>query len=246
MAALKSQWFGDKHDYFKFDLWLELAEKVRGIGNLTYLPMLTPSVSPYEKGNRRERLYDFLQSCRHPSVNLMREFLKREGIAYHPYRDDDDKGFQEGSWNAYFRAVPREWLCDAAILIDPDTGLETKGDYWKRHPEKHITYQNISDVISGCSGNFMVVIFQFLQKAAGQRELDLTERTEKLSKILGSAISVSWIAEKTSNGLGELAFIVIGAAKVGADDQEKLLKDYAQKHDLRVGSVKGAQEIPAP
>lgn len=136
---MKNQWFGDRHDYFKYDLWLDLAEKVEGIRKLTYIPMLTPSAAPYEKGKRRERLYAFLQSWRLPecrSVMRMRDFLGAAPFEYRAYHDDDEAGFQDGSWDAYFGDVPQEWLRDAAILIDPDTGLERKSRSWQKHPRE--------------------------------------------------------------------------------------------------------------
>jgi hypothetical protein len=193
-------------------------------------------------------LYGFLQFCLVPkrrSITRLREFLCDEPFEYHPYRDDDDKGFQDGSWNAYFNAVPREWLCDAAILIDPDTGLETKTDYWKKHPSKHITYHNIADVLSRCSGNSVVMVFQFLQKKAELREGDMKERSQRLNEILRSTMenrgSIHWIAEKTSKGLGELAFFVIGAGSESSNGLERLLDDYAQAHGLHIGLVRATQ-----
>jgi len=247
---VKNQFFGDKHDYFKYDLWLQIAEAKR-TKNLTFIPMLTPNDTTkeggrvsYSEGRRRKRLYGFLQFCLVPkrrSITRLREFFCDEPFEYHPYRDDDDKGFQEGSWDAYFKAVPREWLCDAAILIDPDTGLETKTDFWKRHPQKHITYRNIADLIGRCSGSSAVVVFQFLQKLASQREPDLNERSERLHETLGSAEpnpgSVHWIAEKTSNGLGELAFFVLGVGAEGSTGLAGILEDYAEVHGLRVGGT---------
>ena len=47
---MKNQFFADKHDYFKYDLWLEVAEKLKekGIGCLTLIPMATPDDSTKE------------------------------------------------------------------------------------------------------------------------------------------------------------------------------------------------------
>ncbi|MGO8787064.1 MAG: hypothetical protein ACLQVL_06735 [Terriglobia bacterium] len=255
---MKNQFFADKHDYFKYDLWLQVAEAKR-VKSLTFIPMLTPNDTTkegrrvsYQEGKRRKRLYCFLQFCLVPkrrSITRLREFLCDEPFEYHPYRDDDDKGFQDGSWNAYFNAVPHEWLSDAAILIDPDTGMETKKDFWKRDPEKYITYQNIATVVSRCSGDSVVVVFQFLQKMADLRERDLEHRRERLQETLCSGRKVGglvhWIAEKTSKGLGDLAFFVIGIGPDRPNRLEILLKDYAEAHGLCVGPPKVAQGIAA-
>ena len=136
---MNNEYSADKHDYFKYDLWLEIAENVKGIRKLTFIPMLTPKREPkaaYPLGKRRERLYRFLQSCLAPqrrSITRLREFLSDEPFEYHPYRDEDDKGFQNGSWHAYFDAIPRAWLQDAVALIDPDTGLGSNEEKSDKH-----------------------------------------------------------------------------------------------------------------
>jgi len=250
-TIVKNQFFADKRDYFKYDLWLEVAEKLKekGIERLTLVPMLTPDDSTkegrkvtYPEGKRRKRLYGFLQFCLAPgrrSTTRLREFLCDERIEYHLYRDEDDKGFQDGSWDAYFSAVPREWLGDAAILIDPDTGLEPRTPFWKKHPEKHVTHENIANVVSRCSGNSAVLLFQFLQKNANRREDDLNERGQRLHKRLCSVQSyrgsVRWIAEKTRNGLGELAFFTIGVGSEVSKRLDSALRKYAKTHGLKCG-----------
>jgi hypothetical protein len=39
---VKNQFFADKHDYFKYDFWLYIAEGVK-VKSLTFIPMLTPN-----------------------------------------------------------------------------------------------------------------------------------------------------------------------------------------------------------
>jgi hypothetical protein len=247
--ALKNQWFGDKRDHFKFDLWLEVAENVKGIRKLTYIPMLTPSVAPYEKGKRRERLYAFLEywhlpQCR--SITRMRDFLGTAPFEYHPYRDDDEAGFQDGSWDAYFRDVQEEWLRDAAILIDPDTGLRPKAP---KEPEKYITFDNVADIVRRSSGNSVVLVFQYLQRNAERREKDLTEKSRDLHRRVGSEElgrkHFRWIAERTKKGLGDLAFFVAAVTSQMADPLDRVLTAYARTHDLECELVRGVQGIPA-
>jgi hypothetical protein len=250
---VKNQFFADKHDYFKYDLWLEVAEKLEGIKSLTLIPMLTPGDSTkkgrkvsYAEGKRRKRLYGFLQFCLAPqrrSITRLREFLCDERFEYHAYRDEDDKGFQDGSWDAYFSAVPREWLCDAAILIDPDIGLEPKRP--SQEPE-HVTYKDIENVVGRCSGNSVVLVIQFLPKIAHLREKQLNEKSRKLQEQTSSLQPdrgpVSWIAEKTNHELGELAFFAIGVGSETSKRLDKVLRKYAKTHGL-AGPVRAAQEI---
>jgi hypothetical protein len=250
-GIVKNQFFADKRDYFKYDLWLDIAERMPGIKSLTLVPMLIPDdstnegrITSYTEGKRRKRLYGFLQFCLVPkrrSITRLREFLRDEPFEYHPYRDMDDKGFQDGSWDAYFNAVPREWLCDAATLIDPDIGLERKKGSRNEHPEKYFTCENIANVVGRCSGNSVVVVFQFLQNNANRREGDLNERGKRLHGTLRSVQSyhgpVRWVAEKIRTGLGQLAFFVIGAGSESPMSLDRVLGKYGKTHDLCVGHV---------
>jgi hypothetical protein len=226
-----------------------VGDKVGGVKRLTFIPLLTPNNSTkegakttYQEGKRRKRLYGFLKFCLVPnrrSVTRLREFLCDEPFDYHPYRDEDDKGFQNGSWAAYFNAIPCEWLKDAAVLIDPDTGLEPK----KGRTDHHITYESISQVASRCSGNWVILIVQFTLRGDAHRRrprLDnqLKRLKEELSRTRSSFGTVLWIAEKTKTGLpGEIALFAIGAGGRTAGNLETLLRRYEKRHGLllRVG-----------
>jgi len=247
---MKNQYFGDKRDLFKYDLWLHVAKQLEGITSLTFIPMLTPNDSTnegrkttYPEGKRRKRLYGFLKFCLVPnrpnrrSVTRLREFLCDEPFEYHPYRDEDDKGFQNGSWDVYFNAIPCEWLRDAVILIDPDTGLEPKDG----PSDKHVTYKNIASVVRRCSGNWVVLIVQFLSKKnAHVRERQLQEKLDMLHKELPPGLanlgSILWIAEKTKTGLpGELSLFAIGASGQTSKGLAAVLRRYAKAHSLAHG-----------
>jgi hypothetical protein len=246
---VKNQWFGDRRDYFKFDLWLEVAEKVEGISQLTYIPMLTRSAPPYEKGKRRERLYGFLKywhlpQCR--SITRLRDFLGTAPFEYHPYRDDDEAGFQDGSWDAYFRGIQKGWLRDTAILIDPDTGISPKP---LDQSDKHVTCGNIAEIVCKSSGSSVVLVFQYLQRNAKRREKDLATRVEDLHSKVCNRLGCGqfrWIAERTKKGLGDLAFFVAAVSPQMADPLDRVLAVYAQTHDLECELVRGVQGIPAP
>jgi hypothetical protein len=250
---LKNQWFGDRRDYFKFDLWLEVAENVRGIRKLTYIPMLTPSVAPYEKGKRRESLYAFLQSWHLPqcrSVSRLSDFLAGARLEYYPYRGSDESGFQDGSWDAYFRDIEEEWLRDAAILIDPDTGLRPKTSRRLENPEKYVTCANVANLLCRSSGNSVVLVFQYLQRNAERRRRDLAEKVRDLNSEVGSegldCERFRWIVERTKKGLGDLAFFLAPINFQMAGELDRVLKAYAEKHGLEFELVRAAQGIAAP
>jgi len=215
---------------------LRLPKRVEGIKKLTFIPMLTASTAPYPKGKRRERLYTFLQSyclpeCR--SVTRLRDFLQDEH-AYHSYHDDDEAGFQNGSWNDYFRGIQDEWLKDAAILIDPDTGIKPAKC---KDPEKYVTFDDVAQIMRVRTMNSVVLITQFLVKNAHLREKQLKEKRQLLREQLCSAncgsIGVFSLVEKTKKSLGEIAFFIM---PVGLQISERLcpvLREYSKTHDLQ-------------
>jgi hypothetical protein len=87
--------------------------------------------------------------------------------------------------------------------------------------------------------------FSILQKNADLREGDMKGRSQRLDEMLRSTMenraSIHWIASKTSNGLGDLAFFVIGAGPESSNGLERLLEDYAQAHGLHIGPARAVQ-----
>ncbi len=66
---MKNQYFGDRRDFFKFDLLLDLVECQRS-RRLLFIPMLTPNDGSgegrfvsYSSGSRRRFLFDFLRDA---------------------------------------------------------------------------------------------------------------------------------------------------------------------------------------
>ena len=66
---MKNQYFGDRNDFFKYDLVLSLIEKIENLKCFTFIPMLTKddgssdgALTKYD-GSRRKELDDFLKDC---------------------------------------------------------------------------------------------------------------------------------------------------------------------------------------
>ena len=62
---MKNKFFADKHDFFKWDLLLTMMEDIPELGQLTYVPMLTPDdraghASETREDQRHRWLFDFL------------------------------------------------------------------------------------------------------------------------------------------------------------------------------------------
>ena len=95
--------------------------------------MLTPpdqttqgSLVNYALGMRRADLYWYLKGCTKlpwRMVPLLRRYFrtKLNGVEYLPYKDSTY--FDAGERIDYFKGIPRKWLQEAVILMDPDVGL---------------------------------------------------------------------------------------------------------------------------
>jgi len=253
-SDMKNQYFGDKRDLFKYDLWLEVAERVRARIH-TYVPMLTPPDRrpnegrrfPADAGRYRRTVFDFLKRCRDPNkrnITQLREFFRNQSLSYYGYRDNESEYFAHESRNEYFTNIPPDSLDDAVILIDPDRGLETRTNYWtkKEHRDKYVTCQNVADVAGRSSGKSVIVLFQFLQPDATKRVGDLREREQRLRDALCSVRTawqpIPWVAEAQKSRDGhqvprELAFFVIGVGPETAKAVNPIIQMYAQRCGLR-------------
>ena len=165
---MKNQYFGDKRDYFKYDLIIDLASCLQ-IPCFTNIVMLTRSdesddgkFTRYKPGKRNRNLYEFLQDsvkkqCRR--VSRLREFFGalEKGIEYLPYRDDI---FFEGRWrDEYFNSIPPEWLEKAVIFVDPDIGLKPRSP--RESSVNHVLPREIRQLEATMGSSSILVMIQF-------------------------------------------------------------------------------------
>ena len=223
---MKDQYFADKRDFLKYDLWMELAEYLGEATRLTFVPMLTKRddtkqghKTNYDPGVRRRELYDFLRRCVNEekrSISRLREFLNSR--LYCPYRDGcggDADYFEPAGRREYFGSIPAADLNDSVVLVDPDTGLETRSSYWKRSPSSYAEYADIVTVARRTVGSSVIPVIQFPQRNADRAERDLDHRADRLSRELRSSAAgnwaVHWLAQKKPRcaKVGDCAFFVV-------------------------------------
>jgi hypothetical protein len=245
---MKNQYFADKRDLFKYDLWLEIAKDLR-IRKHTFVPMLTPNDStkqggrfPGDPGKYRRSIFEFLKTCRkRRNIKQLRAFLRGQSLDYHPYRDTERGYFKHELRNKYFARIPTDWLKNAAILIDPDIGLQTKGPFWKKRPEQYVTCKEVADIVRAARGRSVILLFQFLQPAASKRRRNLREKDRRLRSELENVRCgwrpIPWVAERQRSRDGhplprELAFFVIAVGKKREEAVETVVRDYARSRGL--------------
>lgn len=257
---MKHQFFADERDFLKYDLWMELADHLSEKPHLTFVPMLTGpdgtkqgGKTNYLVGKRRKCLYYFLQFClcaKRRAITELRQFFVPDAgrcYAYQPYRDGETKGsdhFEDEKRKEYFDNIPSEYLSDSVVLIDPDTGLETEGRYWRKRPEGYAKYADIMMVARQTKGNSVLIVVQFPQRNADLARSDLDSRAERLRQELKCSEihdwSVYWIAQKKgeSDKVGDIAFFVLAPRSGAAKKVEKLLPNYAKRHGMALGAFR--------
>lgn len=200
---MKHQYFADERDFLKYDLWMELADHLGEQFRLTFVPMFTGpdgtkqgGKRKYPAGERRKCLYDFLQGFCLPenennrSITKLRQFFaSKAGRIYHyqPYRDGEKKDrdyFEHEKRSDYFASIPSEWLSNSVVLIDPDTGLETKGRSWRKKPERYAKFDDIAISAKRSTGNTILLVVQFPQFAKKVAAKDLDYRADRLRQAL--------------------------------------------------------------
>ena len=241
---MKDQFFADERDFMKYDLWIELARYLGDSASVTFIPMLTRNDATkqggktrYDCGKRNPRLYAFLRHCLDSNnrriVRLRDFFRKHPQGCYYPYLDDGSKCgyFRHEGRQAYFTEIRKRLLSDAVILIDPDNGLETRGPYWKKNPEKYVRYSEVAELARRSTGKRAILVIQFCPKGANAREKFLRCHADKLRKPM-DGWNVRWLAPKTGNGkVGDVAFFVLSRF---ADRMvvSRFMRNYGQRHQM--------------
>jgi len=168
---MKNQYFGDRNDFFKYDLVLTLIEKIDSLKCFTFIPMLTQDdgsgdggLTDYD-GRRRKELESFLKSCIRKSnrniKNLYSFFSNYENPEYHAYKDDEY--FLHAGRKQYFDGVDSSIFYRAAILIDPDNGFEVKS-MRSGNGHKYLKYSELSTLYDRMDSESLILVYQHIPR----------------------------------------------------------------------------------
>lgn len=227
---MKNQYFGDRRDFFKYDMLLELTEGLGFIRQLTFIPMLTPDdgsgdgqLKTYLPGARRQDLYCFLQDCLTRGVRDIRElrrFLGQRPFIYSPYRDD--AYFAHAGRDEYFAGIPAASLRAAVVFLDPDNGLEVRS-MSARHGHKYVRWAEVAALFARMDDDSVLVVYQHLPRE--KRAPYLTRKSSELQQRLGSA-GITWLSDN------QIAFFVATRDPHRATDVRDLLARYSARTGL--------------
>jgi hypothetical protein len=191
---MKNQYFADERDYGKYDLLIEVVQKIGALERLTIIPMLTGGDDSgegdrinYEQGCRRSDLHRYLQDClsrKDRNVAYLREYFKRCGIDYRPYSDTEF--FTHEGRSNYFTAIQDDCLKKALVFFDPDTGLEHDDERYMKSqgPEKYLLWNELTEVWNRMSQESACVVYQHLQRNVGRAYSDMLRKGKMLCQRL--------------------------------------------------------------
>jgi len=229
---MQNQHFADRRDFFKCDLLLEVMEKVPGLRQLTWVPMLTPNdgsgaggLTEYEQGQRRKDLYDFLRRCLADGRRDLRElrgYFAGQPFLYTPYRDGEL--FTPGGRGRYFQDLPDSALRSALVFFDPDTGLEVPS-MRPTAADRYLRYAELAAVFGRMADDSALLIYQHLPHKP--RDLFFLELFGRLQDVL-QATPAGSVSDN------QIALIAVGRSAGLAGQLRQVLQGYAPRHGLQV------------
>lgn len=235
---MKNQYFGDKRDFVKYGLLLDLVEGLTGVKQLTALLMLTPDdgtgdgrFTTYPVGEGREDLAKMLGDAvkaKHRDVRHLHAFLLSRRITYHLWQDEPL--FSEATRQAYFSGFPRGWLKHAVVFLDPDIGLRRLTRIAGKDLPKYVLEADLAGLQPEVGEGSVVVLYQHLQNDLGKVERDLKERGARFGKALG-VNQVHWVQD------GHVAFLVAATDPALEPQVEAVLEEFAKTHGLVAGET---------
>jgi hypothetical protein len=160
MNNMNPQFFGDRHDLFKYDLIFTIMEWMRyDLSSFTFIPMLTK--------NRPQKTNDVAGADNH----LLREVFNTlfgdgaargyfEGIRHYfisgGFRINIfNEPFSHSHRKEYFDSVRAQVPANSLVFLDPDTGLKEKNE-----TEKHLRYSELRDLYNGMDASSILMVYQ--------------------------------------------------------------------------------------
>lgn len=221
---MKNQYFGDRRDYFKYDVLEQLATDVNDLQQLTCLWMLTPPDGtgqghvPFVPDPELPQLTAFFRAKlrwsepTQPRVGDMAVYFEGRPFRFFSYRDDRDD-FGPATRSEYFDSVPDEALQRAVVFFDPDNGMEPG-----RATEKHLRFEELGGVLARMDRNSVAVVFQYSRRVGDFWTVMARQLVDRLHRRL------AYIADPT------LAFYVLASSEHRRDEAREVLERIATRH----------------
>lgn len=238
---MKNQYFGDVRDLFKYDLLQRILKEISPLQRLTFIPMLTKNKSESRDGNKRD--FDKAKKDGRPGTNNKKliGFLKKygidkdkrdftkienyfesEGIEVLIYKDKEHEYFEHKARERYFKNIPREYLHNPLIFVDPDIGLQVKNS-----TKKHLLYPEIGDLYRCTDKDSILMIYQHFPRARNKHKEYLPPgRSNKLKEVTGDL--PIWITDN------EIIFFLLTQNDELKSQLEGIISRYKRDYQKRI------------
>jgi len=202
---MKNQYFGDKRDFIKYSLIVDVLGHRPEMGTFVFVPMLTKddptnegNVRHYECGSRDGRVFEFLQADQEKKdIRNWRTFFDGTHFPNIKYINDlDEAPFTHENRENYFQRVPLQDINNALVFIDPDIGIQPENKRtWGRivnHPEKaekYILKSDIKRLAKSIPDSTALMVYQHLQRNRHRHKAQAEEKLGVLSEFFGDNAS---------------------------------------------------------
>jgi hypothetical protein len=227
---MKNQYFGDRNDYFKYNLLIYLAEELSGIRKLSIIWMLTKddasgdgAKTRYSKGPGDRKLFRFLRESLDGGVRdvaRMNDYFKEAGHGFACCSYGAEKLLLHQDRANYFGQIPSENLVDAVVFLDPDNGLEVKSAT-ERNLHKYVKYEEVKSIYGKMSSDSCLVVYQHLPRI--DRKYFLYNLYRDLKEYLKCPVPASI----TDN---QVAFLILAKGRKRQEEIRKLLREYIRSN----------------
>jgi len=203
---MKLQYLGDSKDSFKWDYHDYLACEL-GYPEFNIALMMTPDDGGNDGKSHpslfpaRNEIIDFCHDLRQSrSIETIKTLPKKTGASYDVLFHKDDRYINIVNRNEYFSNFSNS--IDRLVFIDPDNGFEPE----KSFNEKHVRYNDISNILKQLSDESVISVFQHHRRKAFINDYACIK--ERLSSCHSTAIywhSLMFVAiSKSENALNRV------------------------------------------
>ena len=170
---MKNQYSDDRHDFYKYDLLLQLMSSGLGFERLLLIWMLTRDdasgdgeVRDYPVGGRRQELHDWLQTQHHREHRDVTRLADCPGF--------DGTGWQfmpvlavvpddPGARTRYSSQAAEQTRRPSLVFLDPDNGMMTRSASYSARC-KYVDYSELATLSAAMHDDSVLLLYQHLPR----------------------------------------------------------------------------------
>lgn len=161
MRCMNPQFFGDRHDLFKYDLIFTIMSRMKNdFTSFTFIPMLTKNRPPKNKdvaGTDNIQLWDVFNTLYGDGAAQgyfegIQHYFISGGFRTRVFREHV---FSHANRTEYFNFVLAQLPKNSLIFLDPDTGLKED-----TATEKHLRYTELGNLFTELDDTSVLMVYQ--------------------------------------------------------------------------------------